>query len=302
MLRDASAAAIYGANAANGVVLITTKRGATGQARGPQVEYTGSVSASTVTRLPAMLNAAQFRAAVQQYAPQNVGQLRNANTDWFGLVDRTGFGQEHNLAVSGAGASNELAAVGRLPRPGRHHPTANSTRRIGLGLNFDQRLAQRPAGPALQPEGLARRTTVHARRRALQRGPVWARPSRSSTRPPRPATTTGRATRCQSRGQSGGHPGACRGQGHDLSQPSATCRPSTACPSSTGSGPTSTSATTSTKADRQNFTPSMLHGQIEDAATAAATTAPTRASRTQVLETLPQLHHAAPGRAPARST
>ena len=51
VLKDASAAAIYGANAANGVVLIKTKRGR----GGPQVEYSGSASASSVTRLPAML-------------------------------------------------------------------------------------------------------------------------------------------------------------------------------------------------------------------------------------------------------
>src|SRR5438046_5736611 len=66
VLKDASAAAIYGANASNGVVLITTK---SGQGR-PRVEYSGSVSAASVTRLPSMLNAAQFRAAVLQYAPQ----------------------------------------------------------------------------------------------------------------------------------------------------------------------------------------------------------------------------------------
>ena len=45
-----------------------------------------------------MLNAAQFRSAVNQYAPHNVAQLGTANTDWFGLIDRTAYGQEHNLA------------------------------------------------------------------------------------------------------------------------------------------------------------------------------------------------------------
>ncbi|HJR35249.1 MAG TPA: TonB-dependent receptor plug domain-containing protein, partial [Gemmatimonadales bacterium] len=69
LLRDASAAAIYGANAANGVILIQTKSGRRGAT---QVEYTGSMSASKVTRLPKMLNATQFRAAVQEFAPQNV--------------------------------------------------------------------------------------------------------------------------------------------------------------------------------------------------------------------------------------
>ena len=67
VLRDAGAAAIYGTNAANGVVLITTKRGRAGQPM--KVEYTGSVSASTITRIPSMLNAEQFRTAVEQNAP-----------------------------------------------------------------------------------------------------------------------------------------------------------------------------------------------------------------------------------------
>src|SRR5712691_301529 len=62
VLRDASAAAIYGTNAANGVVLITTKSGRGTQ--GARFEYTSSVSASAVDRLPDMLNAAQFAAAV----------------------------------------------------------------------------------------------------------------------------------------------------------------------------------------------------------------------------------------------
>ena len=105
VLRDAAAAAIYGANAANGVVLITTKRGQQGKGRGPQVEYTGSVSASRVTRLPSMLNAEQFRAAVAQHAPANVGQLLNENTDWFGAsrphrvrpgAQRCGVGRRHD--------------------------------------------------------------------------------------------------------------------------------------------------------------------------------------------------------------
>src|SRR6266511_183 len=63
VLRDASAAAIYGSNAANGVVIITTKRGQSGL----HVEYTGNLSASSVDRLPDMINKTGFLAAVQQY-------------------------------------------------------------------------------------------------------------------------------------------------------------------------------------------------------------------------------------------
>jgi TonB-linked SusC/RagA family outer membrane protein len=138
VLRDAAAAAIYGTNAANGVVLITTKRAQQGQ--GAKVEYTGSVSGSTARRYPSMLNADQFRAAVEQYAPGSVGQLRDANTDWFDQVDRTGIGQEHNVAVSGAGSGNDYrVSLNFLDQKGVIDK--NSTRRIGLGANYNQRLA-----------------------------------------------------------------------------------------------------------------------------------------------------------------
>ncbi len=137
VLRDASAAAIYGANAANGVVLITTKSG-TGR-QGTRVEYSGSASASSVTRLPDMLNAAQFSAAVAQYAPTRVGLLLGQNTDWFSLIDRTAFGQEHNLSVtSGANDMSYRLSLGYLNQRGIIR--ASSTERISLGFNYRQRL------------------------------------------------------------------------------------------------------------------------------------------------------------------
>lgn len=135
VLRDASASSIYGTNAANGVVLITTKRG-NGT---PRFEYTGSVSSSSVTRTPDMLNAAQFRAAVTQYAPVNVPQLGTANTDWFGLVDQTAFGQEHNIALSGTGDKSDYRISGGfLDQEGVIQSTA--TKRISLGVSYNQLL------------------------------------------------------------------------------------------------------------------------------------------------------------------
>jgi iron complex outermembrane receptor protein len=138
VLRDAASAAIYGTNAANGVVLITTKRGQEGQRA--QIEYSGSVSASRVTRLPSMLNAQQFRAAVEQHAPEDLPQLQNANTDWFGAIDRTGFGQEHNVAISGAGSAMDYRlSLNFLDQKGIIE--SNGARRISLGANLNQRLA-----------------------------------------------------------------------------------------------------------------------------------------------------------------
>ena len=136
VLKGGEAASIYGANAANGVVLIQTKGGRPGTTH---VDYTSSVSASQVTRLPSMLDATQFAAAVKQYAPQNASQLQNASTDWFAQIDRTGVGQEHNLAVSGAGQSNTYRlSLGYLNQDGIIK--GSSTQRVSLGLNYSQRL------------------------------------------------------------------------------------------------------------------------------------------------------------------
>jgi TonB-dependent starch-binding outer membrane protein SusC len=136
VLKGGEAASIYGANAANGVVLIQTKAGRPGAT---QIDYTSSVSASQVTRLPSMLNAAQFAAAVTQYAPQRASQLSTSNTDWFAQVDRTGIGQDHNLSVSGAGQSNAYRlSLGYLKQNGIIK--SSSTERVSIGLNYSQRL------------------------------------------------------------------------------------------------------------------------------------------------------------------
>jgi iron complex outermembrane receptor protein len=135
VLRDASAAAIYGSNAANGVILIQTKRG-----QRPEVEYTASTSASAVTRLPAMLNAAQFRTAVETYgSAAQISQLGTENTDWFSHVDQTAFGQEHNAAISGNGENTDWRlSGGYLSQNGVVRGT--TVERLSLGLNLNQRL------------------------------------------------------------------------------------------------------------------------------------------------------------------
>ena len=138
VLKDASAAAIYGANAANGVVLITTKSGSAGR-MGTQVEYTTSASTSSVTKLPNVLNASQFLAAVQAQAPTRVASLGSANTNWLNLITRSAFGQEHNVSVTGAGQSTFYRlSLGYLNQNGIIRGT--TTERLSLGLNLDQHL------------------------------------------------------------------------------------------------------------------------------------------------------------------
>lgn len=97
VLKDASATAIYGSRGANGVVIITTKSGATGT----QVTYGSSFSNSTIAKAPEFLDATAYRAAVLKYAPENSSKLGSANTNWRDLIQRSALGMDHNIAVAG---------------------------------------------------------------------------------------------------------------------------------------------------------------------------------------------------------
>jgi iron complex outermembrane receptor protein len=135
VLKDASSTAIYGNRGANGVVIITTKSGGSG----PQVSYTGTVSGSRVVGGPNMLNAAQYRAAVQQFAPSNVASLGTASTDWLGAIERNAGGQEHNLDFSGHGETNVYRlGLGYLDQNGVLIGTR--TQRASASLNYSDRL------------------------------------------------------------------------------------------------------------------------------------------------------------------
>lgn len=98
VLKDASATAIYGSRASNGVIVITTKKGTDKL----KVTYTGNFAISTKTKTLRVLTADEFRA----FAPTVTGVPSDAvygtsNTDWQDEIYRTAFGTEHNLSVAG---------------------------------------------------------------------------------------------------------------------------------------------------------------------------------------------------------
>lgn len=137
VLKDAASTAIYGSRGANGVVIIETKSGA--GSTEPAFSYTTSLSRSQVVENVEMLNAAQFRAAVAEYAPDRVPLLRNANTDWRGAVQRDGVGQEHQLALAGAGQSSSYRlSLGYLDQEGVIRGSA--VERITGAFSYTQRL------------------------------------------------------------------------------------------------------------------------------------------------------------------
>lgn len=115
VLRDASATAIYGSKAANGVIIITTKRGADGPAR---VSYQGYVSWEKIANDHDMMTASELRS----YADRHGITLNNDlgyDTDWADETQRTGFATNHNISISGGGKStNYTASVNYSKRDG----------------------------------------------------------------------------------------------------------------------------------------------------------------------------------------
>jgi TonB-linked SusC/RagA family outer membrane protein len=97
ILKDASSAAIYGSRGANGVILVTTKRGRSGKT---QVEYSGFVSEEKVSKELDALNAAQWR-KVSTGNPDSSSLDLGANTNWQKAITRTAFTQTHSISISG---------------------------------------------------------------------------------------------------------------------------------------------------------------------------------------------------------
>jgi iron complex outermembrane receptor protein len=103
VLKDASATAIYGSRASNGVILITTKKGTlTDQFR---TEYAGNVSFSHVLNKIDVLNGDEFRSLItEEYGAESraVSILGTENTDWQDEIYRTAVGTDHNVSFSGS--------------------------------------------------------------------------------------------------------------------------------------------------------------------------------------------------------
>ena len=102
VLKDASATAIYGSRASNGVIIVTTKKGASGA---PKVTFAMNMYVNTVAKTWDVLNGYEFADFIAEHAPSGVDRLfygkRNYNTDWQKEVLHTTFSSDYSLAVSG---------------------------------------------------------------------------------------------------------------------------------------------------------------------------------------------------------
>ena len=97
VLKDASAAAIYGVQGAAGVIIITTKSGASGKLK---LSYDGSFGVNVNQAGPDMLTKDEFTFAVGRKGPRNLGFLGSADTDWVDEITRTSTSQSHGISAS----------------------------------------------------------------------------------------------------------------------------------------------------------------------------------------------------------
>jgi TonB-linked SusC/RagA family outer membrane protein len=98
VLKDASATAIYGSRASNGVIIITTKKGTKTLA----VDYNVLYGAGKLVKTVDVFSADQFRAVIADKRPDDVGKLGEANTDWQKEIYRSTGYLDQNLSVRGS--------------------------------------------------------------------------------------------------------------------------------------------------------------------------------------------------------
>ncbi|MBE0393003.1 TonB-dependent receptor [Flavobacterium sp. PL002] len=143
VLKDASAAAIYGSRAANGVIVITTKKGSKGRIK---VNFSSQVGINTVANTVDVLSADQYRALVNEKGTDaQKALLGTDNTDWQDEIFHTALTVNNNISVSGA-LFQKLPirlSVGNVDNPGILKNTSFERTTTSLSLNpvlFDNHL------------------------------------------------------------------------------------------------------------------------------------------------------------------
>jgi iron complex outermembrane receptor protein len=104
VLKDASATAIYGSRASNGVILITTKKGKAGSKM--SITYNGNTSISSAIKFLDVYTGDQLRQIaldhIDLYGADNLSKLGTANTNWQKQIFRNAVSQDHNLSLTGS--------------------------------------------------------------------------------------------------------------------------------------------------------------------------------------------------------
>ncbi len=136
ILKDASSAAIYGAGGANGVVIITTKKGTSSKPRVTFESYTG---VSQVWRTLKVLNGEQYRDLMGELGLNTNWNLYNKNTDWQREIFQDGLSQNYQASISGkSGDTNYYFSGGYLAQSGAVRSA--ELKRFNYKINLDQKI------------------------------------------------------------------------------------------------------------------------------------------------------------------
>lgn len=136
VLKDASSAAIYGAQGANGVVLITTKRGGSGS---PKVEFSSYTGYSSGWRTLGVLNSEQYRDLMTELGQNTDWSRYTSNTDWQKEIFQRGRSQNYQLSLSGqSDKTSYYLSGGWMQQKGSVR--SSEMDRFNLKINLEQKV------------------------------------------------------------------------------------------------------------------------------------------------------------------
>jgi len=136
ILKDAASAAIYGAQGANGVVIITTRRGKEGA---PRFDFSSYVGFSSPWRTLEVLNSEQYRDLMTELGRNTDWSLYTANTDWQNEIFQMGLSQNYQFSVSGRNdQTGYYLSAGWVEQEGAVR--SSSMDRFNFKMNLDQKV------------------------------------------------------------------------------------------------------------------------------------------------------------------
>ena len=147
VLKDASSTAVYGARGANGVVIITTKKGSSGR---PSVSYNGYYGQKTQAHMPNMMTSKQFYELYKDeerfgrgFTAQELYNVENdTTTDWLDLISQDAVQQNHTISVSGGSDSTTYNfSAGKQLEEGL--VTGNDYTRLSLNAGIESQVSDK---------------------------------------------------------------------------------------------------------------------------------------------------------------
>ena len=139
VLKDVSATAIYGTRGANGVIIITTKKGSHGR---NTINYTGTFGWSSAAKKLDFLNAQQFTELYNELNPSTPLSAPTANYDWQDAALRTAFTQDHQISFAGGDEISRYSISGGY-KDQQGIIIGTDLKRYTGRINYERNLSQR---------------------------------------------------------------------------------------------------------------------------------------------------------------